>query len=346
MNHKKITALIAVMSAMVLSSCSEQSAETIPKDSGSMQTKLNLDTTSITVSGISSGGYMANQYHTAFSKQVNGAALLASGPFGCAQGDLKIALSQCMNVSEDLNIEPLYKNMLSAVEHKTIDSVSHLEGDNVWIFHGQSDRTVSRKVVDAQLALYQKLNANIKYQVDSKVGHGFPTLDYGVECAETKSPFINHCSLDATSQFLSFLYPKAENKNTVSQESNGEIIEFEQAQFLAKGENNTLADKGYLFIPSSCLSGERCQLHVAFHGCQQNVETIGKVFIQETGINRWASENHLVVLYPQTKSTYMPLNPKACWDWWGYTGADYLTQSGAQLKHVNSMVRDLSKILN
>jgi len=42
----------------------------------------------------------------------------------------------------------------------------------------------------------------------------------------------------------------------------------------------------------------------------------------------------------------MPLNPKACWDWWGYTGADYLTQTGAQLKHVNSMVKDIAKILN
>jgi hypothetical protein len=38
------------------------------------------------------------------------------------------------------------------------------------------------------------------------------------------------------------------------------------------------------------------------------------------------------VLYPQTRATYMPLNPKACWDWWGYSGAAYDTRKGLQLR--------------
>jgi hypothetical protein len=32
----------------------------------------------------------------------------------------------------------------------------------------------------------------------------------------------------------------------------------------------------------------------------------------------------MVLLYPQaTTSGLIPYNPKGCWDWWGYTGADY-----------------------
>jgi poly(3-hydroxybutyrate) depolymerase len=40
----------------------------------------------VTVSGISSGGYMAVQFQVAFSKLVKGAGILAAGPYDCAEG--------------------------------------------------------------------------------------------------------------------------------------------------------------------------------------------------------------------------------------------------------------------
>ena len=42
-----------------------------------------------------------------------------------------------------------------------------------------------------------------------------------------------------------------------------------------------------------------------------------------------AEANGLVILYPQARTT--PLNPKACWDWWGYTGKQYACQYGLSL---------------
>lgn len=50
--------------------------------------QLNLKTDSITVSGLSSGGYMANQLHLAYSDWVKGVGILAAGPYYCAQGDI------------------------------------------------------------------------------------------------------------------------------------------------------------------------------------------------------------------------------------------------------------------
>jgi hypothetical protein len=44
----------------------------------------NLDPSGITVSGISSGGFFAHQFHVAFSSLVKGAGIVAGGPFGCA----------------------------------------------------------------------------------------------------------------------------------------------------------------------------------------------------------------------------------------------------------------------
>lgn len=332
--------------AMTLMSCSDSGGSKQPMIAVAKQSTIKLDNSMITVSGISSGGYMASQYHIAFSKQVTGAALLSSGPYGCANGDLKTALASCMNNSETLNIEPLFKRLLSSQEAGEIDSLESLSSDKVWVFHGELDQTVSRNVINAQQALYQRLSVETKQKFNIRAGHGFPTLAQGISCGETQSPFINQCDVDIASEFLSYLYPLASHKTSAKEKLDGELIEFDQSLFLSEGDDNTLADKGYLFVPSSCLSGVRCQMHIAFHGCQQNVDTIGQSFIRDTEINQWASANNLVVLYPQTKSTYLPLNPKACWDWWGYTGSDYLTKAGAQLKHINNMVNRIEEVFS
>ncbi len=41
---------------------------------------------------ITVGGYMANQFHVAFSGDVQGAAIFAGGPFYCARNNLNTAL--------------------------------------------------------------------------------------------------------------------------------------------------------------------------------------------------------------------------------------------------------------
>src|SRR5690349_4891765 len=46
-----------------------------------LQPVPNLDRSAITVSGLSSGGFMAHQFHVAFSKLVTGAGIIAGGPF-------------------------------------------------------------------------------------------------------------------------------------------------------------------------------------------------------------------------------------------------------------------------
>src|SRR4249919_2672354 len=48
-----------------------------------------------TVSGISSGGFMAVQLHVAHSSTVKGAGVLAGGPYYCAQGNLWASFYSC-----------------------------------------------------------------------------------------------------------------------------------------------------------------------------------------------------------------------------------------------------------
>jgi poly(3-hydroxybutyrate) depolymerase len=96
----------------------------------------------------------------------------------------------------------------------------------------------------------------------------------------------------------------------------------------------------YAYVPTQCAAA-KCSLHVAFHGCRQNVdsrdqERVHDDFIRDAGYNRWAAANNLVVLYPQL--TESALNPNRCWDFWGYSGSEYYAQQGPQMRAVKAMV--------
>ena len=299
--------------------------------------KLNLQKDSVTVSGISSGGYMAHQFHIAYSDQVSGAALLASGPFGCARGDLQIALAECVNSESPPTAESLMPYLKVAASRGDIAALENLQDDKVWILHGTQDNRVSRKVTEVQQALYENLGVKVDTQYELAVGHGFPTVDSGVACDASESPHINQCNFDGAGEILKVLYGEVNSKTQVT----GELVAFDQGQFLDEGQSNTLADTGYLYVPTACKNGEVCRIHIAFHGCSQNVDSVERAFVENAGYNAWAESNRVVVIYPQTKSSYMPLNPKACWDWWGYTGTNYQSRNGAQLKQIHNMVTRL-----
>ena len=59
-------------------------------------------------------------------------------------------------------------------------------------------------------------------------------------------------------------------------------------------------------------------------------------FVEGSGFARWADANRLVILFPQVSASV--LNPKGCWDWWGYTGNDYLTKNAPQIAAIWRMV--------
>ena len=64
-------------------------------------------------------------------------------------------------------------------------------------------------------------------------------------------------------------------------------------------------------------------------------------FIEDSGFARWADTNRIVILFPQVEASV--LNPKACWDWWGYTGKDFLTKKAPQIAAIWKMVEQLAR---
>lgn len=70
-------------------------------------------------------------------------------------------------------------------------------------------------------------------------------------------------------------------------------------------------DFRYIYVPTACASGKTsCHLHVSFHGCKQDLDTIGNVYADKTGLNDWAENNNIIILYPYAEvSNYNPSNP-------------------------------------
>ncbi len=316
-----------------------------------------INTTS--VSGISSGAYMAGQFQMAHAKLVTGAAIIAGGPYGCSESVFADAMpgpgTEFLNLSKAANgcmldllgvwgvadPETLADKAKVRAQKGEIDPIADVIKDRVYLFSGTSDHTVVPSIVKHAEEFYEKLGlpvANIKFVNALPAGHAFVTDNEGNACEQTGEPYVVNCNYDQAGDLLQHIYgPLNPHSTTLT----GSFIEFDQRPFHSGQMPDGLADNGVAYVPQACRSGDGCRVHIAFHGCAQNREKVGDDFIKESGFARWADTNKLVVLFPQVATTIS--NPQGCWDWWGYTGHDYLTREAPQIKAVRGMLNALQK---
>lgn len=320
------------------------------------QLHTRLEETS--VSGLSSGAYMAVQFHIANSSFVKGAGVVAGGPYFCAKDDQQTALTVCScvgmpcNGAQALQQVPSYVDVTRQnADAARIDATANLAASKVWLFSGSADSVVPVEPVAALREYYRNFMADAKIAFEQGVPaeHAMPTDSFGKDCAFRGEPFINNCHFDAAGALLKWIYGplNPRNEGTLS----GELIEFDQGQFLANPTAHGMYPTGWAYVPASCRA-EQCRVHVAFHGCKQFPGwpyadgpngRMGDTFVRHAGYNQWADTNHIVVLYPQANSlSSMPRpprsNPSGCWDWWGYDDANYALRDGHQMKAVQRMV--------
>jgi poly(3-hydroxybutyrate) depolymerase len=296
------------------------------------------------VSGVSSGAYMAVQMHVAHSSIVKGAGVLAGGPYYCAQDSIFSAYYNCMEPGLFVPLPPtaaLKAHSEAFAAAGRIDPTSQLAGSRAWLFTGTRDRTVLSNVVEALNAYYAQYKVRTAVVRDKPAGHAMVTEHYGNACNATAPPYLNDCDYDAAGELLKFLLgPLTPPSATPS----GRLVRFDQKPY-AGGDPRAISmdGEGLVYIPKACET-DHCRIHVAFHGCRQNVRAVGDRFAREAGYNRWADTNRLIVVYPQTVARYVGIfNPRGCWDWWGYTGAGYATKEGAQIRAVKAMLDRLAK---
>ncbi len=307
--------------------------------------KVNLDTANITVSGLSSGGFMANQFHLAHAEIVNGAAIIAAGPYNCAQGSLQTAFAQCISKGLETYPKAILNPYSSLNSHAgLIADKSDVENDRVWLLHGSLDTRIAKEVSEGLAKQYSLLvkPENYIYENNKAFSHVFPTDDFGGKCEQSESPFIANCNYDAAGKLLTHIYGKLEPR--VSEEDSlklGQLLKIEQSE-LTNLRSTSLHEFGYLYVPNACANDAQCKLHISFHGCNQAIGDVEDTYAKHTGLNRWAATNNIVILYPQIEgSTIMPMNPQSCWDWWGYTDENYPNRKGKQISAIREMVNNL-----
>ncbi len=297
---------------------------------------LTIATSEISVSGLSSGGFMAVQVHVAHSATFKrGAGIVAGGPYYCSEGSLADAVGRCMEHNREIPVQKLVQITNEWADGKLIDPVVNLKTSRCYLFSGTADKTVKPAVMNELKSYYQSFmpGESIFYKSDIPAGHAMITDDFGGPCSTTAAPFINDCDFDLAGAILAHLYGPLNPRN--NGDLSGILTEFDQTAFVS---GHGMAQKGWVYIPRACAAGAVCKLHVVFHGCRQNAATVAQRFVRHTGYNRWADTNDIVVLYPQTGD----LAPKGCWDWWGYDSENFANKSGPQIAAVKAMVTRLS----
>lgn len=332
--------------------------------------RFPADPGQVSVSGISSGAFMANQLHVAHSAGIMGAGIIAGGPFGCAvdrlTGDgvaalVSLALGPCMSTPTLLRPAAFYGGLIADLAARGwIDPPANLVRSRVYLFTGKADKVVNSKVVETGASLYRALGVPPQ-QIDFRdrdlpgtgAGHSWVTRNFGNACDANASPYINNCSYDQAGEMLQTLYGPLQPPAVAP---DGRIVAFDQTEFVPgkAAKANGLLDTGYLYVPKSCDAGaaEPCRLHVVLHGCRQSAEILGVEFYTRIGVNEWADTNRIIVVYPQVHATtvselssqgagaMLNTNPEGCWNWWGYANdARFLAKQGVQIDALWSMVR-------
>jgi poly(3-hydroxybutyrate) depolymerase len=335
-------AFVAIVSAALAAACSASSPDAAPAFVSQAVTSVPsyvVDLSQTSVSGLSSGAFMAVQFHVAFSATVRGAAIFAGGPYDCARGSQSTATTTCMSQTSPLDASPFVTTTKDLARQGAIDPVEHLAAARVFLFGGADDTTVHPAVMDSLASYYKTLVTSGSVAYESRhpgAAHTMPTVSYGGNCDQTSSPYIGKCSYDGAGKALAQIYG---NLNAAATTLTGTYVTVPQTAFIGDTKGHSLGDSAFAYVPKSCADGETCRIHVAFHGCLQGTPSVGDAFYKHAGYNEWADTNHVIVLYPQAISKSG--NPSGCWDWFGYDSPDYAKKSGPQMAMVKAMVDHL-----
>lgn len=323
----------------------------------------------VTVSGLSSGGFFAHQMHVAYSSRISGAGIVAGGPFGCAEQfpawlsfnparRLLMATVTCSTKGRgtwwDLWLprapsgEAAADAVRAAAASGSIDDPRHLAGSRVWLFWGVGDHVVPPDTMRAVRAAYERLGVAapaLEHVERPDAAHGLPVQESVGEgpfpraaCGAEVTPYLIDCGFDAAASILGHLHRDPFDARPQAADP-ARFARFDQGEFTRRPIS--LGEAGTLYVPGSCAGAARCRLHVVFHGCHQTEREVGDVFTRHAGYNEYAHANGIVVLYPQVVID-PAVNPEGCWDWWGYTGTDYETREGPQMRAVRAMILRLT----
>ena len=311
--------------------------------------KMHADAGRTSVSGLSSGAFMAVQYGVAFSSGLVGLGVVAGGPYNCSYANLAFvypAITTCMSGLPSGDLSWSAAQGFAAMNQ--IDAVAGIARLKVYVFTGKQDSVVKPSVVAATRDFFAAAGVakkNLLYVDKLPAGHAFIAPAFGNDCGTNAAPYIDHCAVQAAGQTAPYDQPREILQHIygplqpAAPTLSATVQPFNQRSFANAA--TSMDATGYVYIPKACAgTGSGCAVHVVFHGCLQGAQTVKDDVYAQVGYNRWADTNKLIVLYPQVVTS--AANPQGCWDWWGYTSPVFQTRSGVQMSAVKAMVDALT----
>lgn len=319
----------------------------------------NVEANRHSVSGLSSGAFMAVQLHLAHSSSFVGAGVIAGGPYRCAEtfrdaaifaGDacaltaLYIAMAPLTPAVAPKPLE-LAAAACDVAKAGKIDPLTNLKNDRIYIFTGTQDRVLSPIAVRGTRKFYEALGVreeNIRFVDNIPAGHSIITSNpEDLPLGANQPPYLNYGGEDfggrmQSHDVLKHIYPDLQPP---AEQLSGQLLRFDQRPFVdGDFAQSSMNPYGYVYVPGSVLHGGKARaVHIALHGCKQGCGYVtatygrpdtqsqppyGNRFITTTGYNSIADSNDIIVLYPQAIGSDLGAqNPEGCWDWWGYTDA-------------------------
>src|SRR5262245_61288219 len=146
------------------------------------------------ISGISSGAYMAVQFGTAWSSLIQGVGVVAGGPFWCVRADaddfitgywgpvLRATGPRMKGPPAELQATDVVAKADAKAARGDIDPLDNLRRQKVYLFHGYNDAYIAKDVTDAAAAFYRHYlgdagRGNLFYQTGIGAGHALVVSD-------------------------------------------------------------------------------------------------------------------------------------------------------------------------
>lgn len=261
--------------------------------------------TSLTVSGISSGGFMASQFGTIYSDQVNGVGTVAGGVFYCARNHFQEKIEKYgsqsyfafgvasksifIKVVEPLEINPVYQAMGICMENPErahapdggamnldfvgefaqqglIAATKNIAKQKVFIYQGENDDVLRAPMAKKLEEFYQRMGTPSAFMKTE--------LRPGSHNFPTDREDGIACSEEKVPYIANCKYDLAGDiliHLTGRQLERTKFVD-ENLHLVAQKETpSSIHSYGYLYANSYCLNNPRkCDLHVAFHGCKMS----------------------------------------------------------------------------
>ena len=184
--------------------------ETLDLNPQSPLKAYKIDPSSITVSGVSSGAYMAIQLQVAYSSVFSGAASVAGGTYWCAQGSPQKAQTDCMSSPQNINSQEQIARAQTLAQQNQIDPLTNLASKRFYLYASPRDQRVNAQNTTKLTEFLTAFTAagNIRTVNSPAAAHGFLTVNQGGACDIEMPPYILACNYDMAGDILQTLYGK------------------------------------------------------------------------------------------------------------------------------------------